>query len=154
MGSTSHLIIGQKSVENARYYRRVLRKKIDFRFFVCGVLSICDNFWVQNHTWLSTWLSVKKVEKMFGEWRRNKRGLGLEHLWHFLGSKSRLIIGQKSRRGREGGRVLWYFLGSKSQLIIGETLKNMLGRGRGGLSTYDTILVHNPTKKSKKCSIL
>ena len=49
--------------------------------YLLGVLSICDNFWYQNHTLLS----AKKVEKK------------LDHLWHLLGSKSNLIIGQKSK---------------------------------------------------------
>ena len=113
---------------NAQYYRRVLAKKIDFRGFLCRVLSIIQLVFkitldyqsknskkcssdtlVQNHSWLS----VKTVE------RREGGREGLEILWHLLGSKSRLILGQKTRkmlvvdfRGREGlyisgGRVSW-----------------------------------------------
>ena len=61
MGSKSYLIIQQKSGENSRYYRRVLRKSQLSGFWVLG-LEHLDTFWDQNHTRLS----VKKVE-MFAE---------------------------------------------------------------------------------------
>ena len=62
-----------------------------------------------------------------------KKSTCVEHLWHLLGSKSQLIIGQKSRKNaqyyrcvlrkkilsRVGGgglKPLWYLLGTKISL--------------------------------------
>ena len=70
-----------------------------------------------------TQLNAKKVEKC-SIFRRvlskNTFGgevRGVEHFWHLLGSKPRLIIGQKSQNMLD---QLWYHLGSKSLMVIGQ----------------------------------
>ena len=143
MGSKSHLIIGQKSGENARYYRCVLRKKIDFWGFGCGILCICDTFWIQNHT---RYHSKELKSARWGGWMG-----GLEQLWHLLSSKSRLIVGQKS--WREGGRVLSIcgtFWDQIHNWLLAKKTRKMLKGGEGILRICDTFWVQNPTKKSKK----
>ena len=95
----------------------ISEKKINFRGFGCGVLSICDTFWGQNQLiigkksrnkcsrreggvifWVQihSSLSVKNVEEREG----------LEYLWHLLGSKSQLIIGKKNAKKFMVGGIL------------------------------------------------
>ena len=93
LGSSTQLIISQKTGENSRYYGRVLGRKIDF------LLKIYYNCWDQNQRSESHWLSDKKVGKMrhiiVAFWKKSS---GLVYLWHLLGSESHLVIKQKSWR--------------------------------------------------------
>ena len=148
LGSSSQLIISQKTGENSRYYGRVLGRKIDF------LLKIYYTCWDQNQRSESHWLSDKKVGKMryiiVAFWKKSS---GLVYLWHLLGSESHLVIKQKSWRikitllllGTKMVGNAWYYtpvltkksitigVGSKSHsLYSSKKLKKMLcGGGRG-----------------------
>ena len=81
-------------------------------------------------------------------------GGGLDHLWHLLGLKSQMTIGQKSR---EMFDHLWHLLGWKSWLIIGQHFlygrfekENNLLSGEGGLSFWRTFWDQNNTSLSVK----
>ena len=94
----NHTWLSAKKPWNARYYRRILRQKNDFRKGA-GVLSICATFWDQYRAWLS---AKKEKNARYNRRVLRKKGLSgrvgvLEHLWHLLGSKSHLNIDQKNR---------------------------------------------------------
>ena len=127
MGSKSHLIIGQKSGENTRYYTCVLRKKIDFCGFGCGILCICDTFWIQNHT------------RYHSKELNNARWGGLEQLWHLLNSTSRLIVGQIS--WSEDGSVLSIcgtFWDQIYNWLLAKKTRKMIKGGEGVLRICNT----------------
>ena len=104
LGSSSQLIISQKTGENARYYGRVLGRKIDF------LLKIYETCWDQNQRSKLHLIIGQKSGKMlhiiFAFWEKNRGILCIcgtfwdqNHTWlsnkKADESKSHFIIGQK-----------------------------------------------------------
>ena len=145
LGWKSHLIIGQKSSKNARYYTRVLSKKINFP----GRERCLEHFWHLLGS-KSQQIISKNSKKMLAVYyeknRLSRRRVGagggggdLSICDSFFWSKSLLIISQKSRK--------YAFVtpfGNKITLDY----RSKRSKKNGGLIN---ITLDYQSKKSKRC---